>query len=94
MPPRPANGIRDPDEYVEVVAEAVDRTSRLSPVRVACLERSIVLSNYLRRKDYATSFHVGVSLRGFQSHAWIQIDNDVLIDDANYINQFTSIMCW
>lgn len=55
--------------------ESVRLAARLLPGRVACLPRSIVLSDMLRRRGHAANVVLGVNKAGgtLSSHAWVEV---------------------
>jgi hypothetical protein len=63
----------------------VDAASRHGPVRATCLERSLVLAALLRRQGIASRVQIGVrkSGSGFEAHAWVEWQGEVLNDAAD-----------
>jgi hypothetical protein len=57
---------------------------RQRPLRSSCLPRTILLWSLLRRQGIAADVRIGVrsDSEGFQAHAWIEWNGEVLNDAA------------
>jgi hypothetical protein len=57
-----------------------------------CLFDSLVLSNFLSRKQIPCTFVIGVSTKPFRAHSWVQMGAVVLNDTAEHVQTFTPIL--
>lgn len=62
------------------------------PLKFKCLEFSIALSFLLIRYGCSFKFKIGVQRYDFLSHAWIEIDGEVLCDIPELASQMPVIM--
>jgi hypothetical protein len=69
-------------EYTIALAAA------LYPGRAACLERSLALYWYLRRRGVGISFQIGVQMYPFLAHAWVELDGRVINDIPEHVRRF------
>jgi hypothetical protein len=60
--------------------------------RAACLLDSLVLASVLRRHNVAARLHIGVTLRPFSAHAWVQVGSCVLDDSVANVCEYTPIL--
>jgi hypothetical protein len=57
-----------------------------------CLFDSLVLSVYLTREKIPCTFVIGVAIKPFLAHSWVQIDESVLNDTAERVQDFKPIL--
>jgi Transglutaminase-like superfamily len=57
-----------------------------------CLFDSLVLSVYLTRAMVPCTFVIGVALKPFLAHAWVQVDTSVINDTAEHVHNFKPIL--
>jgi len=77
-----AREVADPHE----LAWAVRAASRGVPGGGHCLTQALAARALLRRHGYEARLHIGVSregVLGFAAHAWVELDGEVLIGDAD-----------
>jgi hypothetical protein len=72
-------------EYAVAMAAAV------YPGRAQCLERSLVLYYYLRRRGVAVQFLMGVQMYPFMAHAWVEYQGVPINDVEEHVKLFTPI---
>lgn len=60
--------------------------------RQRCLFDSLVLSVYLTRGMVACSFAIGVAIKPFMAHSWVQIGESVLNDTVEHVQDFKPIL--
>lgn len=63
-----------PEQVIRVLA-AIDQASRWSPVRLACLERSLSAAILLAARGRGVTWRMGVRTPPFAAHAWIADDS-------------------
>ena len=68
---------------------AVDEACVWYVKRVACLQRSFVATQLLRRHGFAAEMVIGCRPLPFESHAWVEIDGRVVNDLPQYQRAFT-----
>jgi hypothetical protein len=68
---------------------AVDEACVWYVKRAACLQRSMVGTRLLRRRGIAAELVVGYRPVPFESHAWIEVDGEVVNDLPQYQSRFT-----
>jgi hypothetical protein len=57
--------------------------------RAACLQRSAIATWLLRRQGFHAELVIGFRPVPFESHAWVEIDGQVVNDRPQYQNVFT-----
>jgi hypothetical protein len=57
-----------------------------------CLLKAIALSIYLRRQGIASQIVLGVALRPFHAHCWVQTDDRLLSDEPDTVSGFVPIL--
>jgi hypothetical protein len=86
---RPHAGMHPALESREI-ARLVGAVASRPPFRANCLVRSLVLKCVLARHGIASRLRVGVNKQGqeFEAHAWIELGEHPLNDDANVHQRF------
>jgi len=56
-----------------------------------CLPRSLSLYSFLKRLGVPVIHRIGVKRHPFAAHAWVCAENNVLLDNKNFVEQFTVI---
>jgi hypothetical protein len=85
---RPASPERTPLTAEEIVW-AVDEACVWYVKRVACLQRSAIATWLLRRHGLRAELVIGCRPLPFESHAWVEIDGQVVNDRPQYQKHFT-----
>jgi hypothetical protein len=70
----------------------IARGAALYPGRALCLERSLALYHYLRRRGVAVEFRMGVQTYPFGAHAWVEYRGHVINDVPEHVKRFHSIL--
>lgn len=89
----PSRGIRD-DARLERLALAVDRVARFGLFRPTCLVRAVALERQIRKANAgAAVVRVGVAQASGEllAHAWIELDGQVIGDEAARVRRFTPL---
>lgn len=73
-------------------ARAIQAASVFLPFKVKCLESSICVYNYAMQHGIKCDFFIGVQLFDFLSHAWVEIDGDVVLDDKDLSRKIPTIL--
>lgn len=73
-----------PPETVRRVVDAVDIASVFYYKRVMCLHRSFAAVRILRRKGVDAKLIIGTRPLPFMSHAWVEVDNQIVNDKPGY----------
>ena len=68
---------------------AVDEACVWYVKRAACLQRSTVGTHLLRRRGIAAELVIGYRPVPFESHAWIEVDGEIVNDLPQYRSRFT-----
>jgi hypothetical protein len=74
---------------VSDVVWAVDEACVWYVKRAQCLQRSVVATWLLRRHGIAATLVIGCRALPFESHAWVEVDGDVVNDKPQYPRVFT-----
>lgn len=85
MPSIPDSNIVSGDPYSPVVGqtnEAVRWARRLLPGEVKCLPRAATCTYMMRRRGLAARLVIGVRNQPFDAHAWTEVNDTVVNDDA------------
>jgi hypothetical protein len=84
--PRSRRAFRStPDDIVWAVDEACVWYVK----RVACLQRSVIATWLLRRYGVQAELVIGYRPLPFESHAWVEVDGQVVNDRPQYQKFFT-----
>jgi Transglutaminase-like superfamily/Coenzyme PQQ synthesis protein D (PqqD) len=83
--PQPANS-RDKQHEKEIclqICEAVDRAQSYLLRQALCLQRSIVITRLLQNRGICAETVIAAHLMPFKSHAWVEVDGEVVSDTPN-----------
>ena len=89
--PWPRSGKMAPTE-LQAAASAFERTSRFMRSHDQCLPRSIALARHLAARNLPAELVMGVKLRPFAAHAWVQSGPWLLNDRIDTIRNYTPIL--
>ncbi len=67
-------------------------TRRLMPTHDRCLPWSIAMADYLSRRRCFPDLVIGVKMKPFAAHAWIQLEDRVLSDRLDEVLPYTPIL--
>jgi hypothetical protein len=73
----------------EQIVWAVDEACVWYVKRAPCLQRSAVTACLLRRHGVRAELVIGYRALPFESHAWVEVDGDVVNDRPQYQKVFT-----
>jgi hypothetical protein len=86
-----AGVLDDGDPRVVVAIEyAVAMGAALFPGRAQCLERSLVLYDYLRCRGIAAEMRLGIQRYPFMAHAWVEYRGEPINDVPEHVRIFTA----
>jgi hypothetical protein len=74
------------------VAAAFMATDRVITARGRCLSRSVAIARTMLALGIAPDLILGVKLRPFEAHCWVQHGNALISDDPGTIRPFTPIL--
>ena len=57
-----------------------------------CLLKAVALVIYLRSRGFSSRLVMGVALRPFHAHCWVQLDDRLLNDDLDVVSGFVPIL--
>lgn len=86
-----ATGSDDSLERIRQDATIIQRAVNHSPVPVRCLARTLYLWRLLQKQGIDTDLCIGVDkagAAGFDAHAWLEQDGEILNDTATAISRF------
>jgi len=78
---------------LDQICEAVDRACVWYWKQVLCLERSVVTACLLKRYGIAAKMVIGAQQVPFKAHAWVEVDAQVVSDDADMRELYQVIDC-
>jgi len=84
-----AIGDGDP-RMVAAIEYAVAMGAALFPGRAQCLERSLVLYDYLRCRGIAAQMRLGIQRYPFMAHAWVEYRGEPINDVPEHVRIFTA----
>lgn len=87
----PKSGVVDLDA-LQTAACAFEGTSRIIGSHDKCLSRSIALARYLAERGLPADLVIGVKLRPFAAHAWVQSGRWLVNDRIDNIRPYTPIL--
>jgi hypothetical protein len=76
---------------VAAVERAVALAAALYPGRAFCLERSLALYHYLRRRGVHVRYQMGVQTYPFGAHAWVEYRGEVINDVPEHVARYRPI---
>lgn len=79
------------DAAARLVAAALARASLIVSARNQCLSISLAAMAMLHRRGVAATLVLGVKLRPFQAHCWVQTGADLVTDRVDVVRNFTPI---
>ncbi|WP_206240145.1 lasso peptide biosynthesis B2 protein [Novosphingobium terrae] len=79
-------------EAVQAAATAFEATSRFVRSHDKCLSRSIALARYLAARELPADLMIGVKLRPFAAHAWVQSGRWLVNDRIDMVRDYTPIL--
>lgn len=68
------------------------RTAHLTQAHDRCLPRSLALARYALARGWPVDLVMGVHLRPFAAHCWVQAGTDLLNDRLDNIRPFSPIL--
>lgn len=74
---------------IDDIIWAVDEACVWYVKRAACLQRSAVATWLLRRNGVASTLVIGYRPVPFESHAWVEVDGQIVNDRPQYQRFFT-----
>ncbi len=74
------------------IARAFDTVDRILSPHDRCLPRSIALFRALLSADYSPSLVLGVRVRPFAAHAWVQLQDAVVGDELDRVRAYRPIL--
>jgi hypothetical protein len=74
---------------VDEIVWAVDEACVWYAKRAACLQRSVIATWLLRRHGWPAELVIGCRPLPFESHAWVEVDGEVVNDRPQYQKVFT-----
>jgi transglutaminase superfamily protein len=86
---KPSEGV-DPS-VVAAVERAVALAAALYPGRALCLEQSLVLYYFLRRRAINATFRIGVQAYPFAAHAWVEYRGQPVNDVEEHVKWFAPL---
>jgi hypothetical protein len=85
----PVIGDGDP-QVVAAIEYTVAMGAALFPGRAQCLERSLVLYDYLRCRGIAAQVRLGIQRYPFMAHAWVEYRGEPINDVPEHVRIFTA----
>jgi len=76
---------------VELICQSVDLACVLYVKPVLCLQRSAAAVLLLRRYGWEAQMFIGAQLVPFKSHAWVEVDGQV-VNDKPYMHEIYSVL--
>jgi hypothetical protein len=80
-----------PRVSVDLICHAIDIASALYPFQVLCLQRSAATTVLLRRHSWKAELVIGTQILPFKSHAWVEIDGQV-VNDKPYMHEIYRVL--
>jgi Transglutaminase-like superfamily len=80
-----------PPVEIEAVCHAVDRACIWYWKEVLCLQRSAATACLLRRRGAAAEMVVGTQQTPFMSHAWVELEGQV-VNDKPYMQEIYAVL--
>jgi hypothetical protein len=81
----------DKDVSTEALSRAMDMACVFYMKRVLCLQRSAATTLLLRRHGRSAEMVIGAQMLPFLSHAWVEVDGDV-VNDKPYVHEMFQVL--
>lgn len=81
-----------PTACLERVAAAFDMSALAVSPRDACLPRSLAMARWLLGGGHPATLVIGVKLRPFLAHCWVQCGDRLISDRPDCVREFTPIL--
>lgn len=88
---KPIGRTTRPEVDIQEICHAVDLASVLYMKPVACLQRSAATTVLLKRYGWSAQLVIGAQTLPFKSHAWTEIDGQV-VNDKPYMSELYSVL--
>jgi hypothetical protein len=75
----------------EEISSAMDMACVFYFKRVLCFQRSAALAILLRRQGWDSQMVIGVQILPFQSHAWVEVEGQV-VNDKPYVCEIYRVL--
>jgi hypothetical protein len=82
---------QDPRIPTDFICQAIDLASALYPFQIRCLQRSAATTVLLRRNGWKAELVIGAQILPLKSHAWVEIDGQV-INDKPYMREVYRVL--
>lgn len=82
---------RGPVIGIERICQAIDLACVFYVKPVLCLQRSAAAAVLLRRHGWKAQMIIGAQLIPFKSHAWVEVDGNV-VNDKPYMHEIYSVL--
>lgn len=82
---------RTPHDPCTELCHAMDLACVFYFKRVHCLQRSAATAVLLRRHGWEAEMVIGAQLLPFQSHAWVEVDGEV-VNDKPYVTEMFAVL--
>lgn len=79
-------------DLLRLICSAYQRTDLVFPAHDNCLPRSLGLTEHLLRRGQDVRLYIGVMLRPFRAHCWVQQGSTLLNDWPETIRNFTPLL--
>ena len=76
---------------IEGLCHAVDLACAFYPKRVLCLQRAAATTMLLRRHGYEAAMLIGAQMLPFKSHAWVEVNGNV-VNDKPYMHEIYQVL--
>ncbi|WP_259461956.1 lasso peptide biosynthesis B2 protein [Enterobacter sp. R1(2018)] len=76
----------------ETLSQSIKKAAPFLPGKVRCLEFSLTLFDMLVYRNIKPALFIGFQRYDFLSHAWIEIDNNVISDEESLRTKLTPII--
>jgi len=76
---------------VEVLCRAMDLACVFYVKRVFCLQRAAATTILLRRHGWPAEMVIGAQVMPFKSHAWVEVQNEV-VNDKPYVSEMYLVL--
>jgi hypothetical protein len=87
--PRPVNEI---ETHARWIVAALEHSALWLGSADRCLRRAIAAMMMCRRRGLAAQLVLGVRIDPFGAHAWVQLDERVLVGEFEQVRLFTPIL--
>lgn len=82
----------DKELFISICLWLIEKTFYINSSKTDCITMSVTLQHFLAKKGIHSVVVVGVRTRPFYSHAWVEVDGEIVNDNKDLRSQLSVIL--